>query len=80
MFLSLWFFEQVKLKRKLVIGTLKGREWEEVLLKEDPGIWKEIFKGRVDLPEIQVPRFCLHSISQFGMMSETIPRNELSAV
>ena len=46
---------------KLLTGSLKGREWEEVLPKEDQTTWREILKGYVDLRGITIPRFCLPS-------------------
>ena len=61
------FFEPVKLQMKLLTGSLKGKDWEEVLPEEDEKMWREILKGYVELPNITIPRFCL-------------PRNELCSL
>lgn len=34
------FFEPVRLLMKLFAGSLKGKEWDEILLKEDQVIWR----------------------------------------
>ena len=44
---------------KLLTGSLKGKEWEEILPEEDQRMWREILKGYVELPKITIPRFCL---------------------
>ena len=44
---------------KLLTGTLKGKDWEEVLPEQDQAQWREILKGYVELPNITIPRFCL---------------------
>ena len=53
------FFEPVKLQMKLLTGSLKGRDWDEVLPEGDQIMWKEILKGYVDLPDITIPRLCI---------------------
>ena len=55
------FFEPVKLQMKLLTGSLKGKDWEEILPEEDQKMWREILKGYVELPNITIPRFCLPS-------------------
>ena len=115
------FFEPIKVQMKLQTSSLKGRDWEEILPEEEQKMWKNILKDYVNLPEIQIPRFCLPSskiskskirlicladaaecvggaaiyagkelspgnwscsllAAKSKMMSETIPRNELSAI
>ena len=51
----------MKLQMKLLMGSLKGKAWEEILPEEDQRTWREILKGYVDLPNISIPRFCLPS-------------------
>ena len=46
---------------KLLTGSLKGKDWDEVLPDEDQKLWREILKGYVELPNITIPRFCLPS-------------------
>ena len=55
------FFEPVKLQMKLLTGSLKGKEWKEILPEVDQEMWREILKGYVELPNITIPRFCLPS-------------------
>ena len=43
------------------MGSLKGKEWEEVLPEEGQIMWREILKGYVELPNTTIPRFCLPS-------------------
>jgi len=115
------WFEPIKLQMKLQTMNLKGRGWEDVLPETEQVFWKDILKGYVNLPSINIPRFCIPSkeiskskirliclsdAAEFAggaaiyagrelspgnwscsllaakskMMSETIPRNELSAI
>ena len=53
------FFEPIKLQMKLLTGSLKGKDWDEILPDEDQEVWRDILKGYVDLPKIAIPRFCL---------------------
>ena len=55
------FFEPMKLQMKLLTGSLKGKEREEILPEDDQKMWREILKGYVELPNITIPRFCLLS-------------------
>ena len=55
------FFEPVKLQMKLLTGSLKGKEREEILPEDDQKMRREILKGYVELPNITIPRFCLLS-------------------
>jgi len=53
------FFEPVKLQMKLLTGSLKGKEWDEVLPEQDQNQWREVLKGYIKLPDITISRFCL---------------------
>ena len=52
-------FEPVKLQMKLLTGSLKGKDWEEVLPEEDQETWRQILKGYVNLSDITIPRLCV---------------------
>ena len=70
------FFEPVKLQMKLLMGSLKGKKWEEVLPEEDQIMWREILKGYVELPNITIPVY-QDSVSQVMMYlrPRILPRN-----
>ena len=51
-------FEPIKLMIKLQTAGLKGKGWDEILLDsldKDQRVWKDILKGYVNLPEINIP-------------------------
>ena len=58
------FFEPVKLQMKLLTGSLKGKDWNEILPEQDQNQWREILKGYVNLPDITIPRFCLPGLAK----------------
>jgi len=51
----------MKLQMKLLTGSLKGKDWDEILPEVEQDLWREILKGYVKLPKITIPRFCLPS-------------------
>ena len=52
---------------KLLTGSLKGKDWEEVLPEEEQGLWRKILKGFLKLPEITIPKFCVPSEDESGL-------------
>ena len=82
------FFEPIKLQMKLFTGSLKGKDWEEVLLEEEQETWRQILKGYVRLPKIIIPMrdvsgskirlLCLADAAEFAGGAAVYAGRELS--